>query len=76
MSLKIQHAELSSLRAQMSQQGDGAAQGYNCSHCKSALHGGGRVSCPWKNKTGSEAKKGATAFMLRMSEGVIAAATP
>ena len=72
MSLKIQNAEIKTLRAQMSNQtgdGGGAGSGYACSHCKSALHGGGRAACPWKDKTSSEAKKGAAAFMLRMSTG-------
>ena len=71
MSLKLQHAEIASLRAQLqgSEGGGELTRGYGCSHCKSALHGGGRTACPWKNKTPAEAKKGATAFMLRMSEG-------
>ena len=75
MSLKIQENEITSLRSQMVQ-GDGAGQGYACSHCKSGLHGGGRTSCPWVNKSSSEAKKAANAFMLRMSDGTVTAATP
>ena len=70
MSLKLQQGELSSLRAQITQTStDGGSQGYSCSHCKSALHGGGRSACPWKDKGSAEAKKGAITFMLRMSEG-------
>ena len=77
MSLKLQQSELTSLRAQLAQGNtDGGTQGYNCSHCKSALHGGGKPSCPWKDKTSAEAKKGATTFMLRMSEGNVVAPTP
>ena len=72
ISLRIQQNEIISLRAQMGQ-GDGAAQGYSCSHCKSGLHGGGRTSCPWVNKNSAEAKKAANAFMLRMSDGSVAA---
>ena len=72
MSLKIQQNEITSLRSQMDQ-GDGVVQGYACSHCKTALHGGGRSSCPWVSKTSTEAKKAANAFMLRMSDGTIAA---
>ena len=71
MSLKIHHAEITALRQQMTRQGDGTGgtQGYNCSHCKSALHGGGKASCPWKDKSGTEAKRSANAFMVRMAEG-------
>ena len=70
MSLKIQNAEISTLRSQITNQVvDGGQQGYNCPHCKSALHGGGRTACPWKDKSSSDAKKGAGAFMLRMSLG-------
>ena len=47
MSLKLQHAELTSLRTQINQQHDGAGHGYTCSHCKSNLHGGGHAACPW-----------------------------
>ena len=72
MSLKIQNAEISTLRSQITNQVvDGGQQGYNCPHCKSALHGGGRTACPWKDKSSSDAKKGAAAFMLRMSTGNI-----
>ena len=73
MSLRIQQNEITSLRSQMVQ-GEGAVQGYGCSHCKTALHGGGRTSCPWVGKTSAEAKKAANAFMLRMSDGTVAAA--
>ena len=73
ISLKIQQNEIISLRAQMVV-GDGAIQGYTCSHCKSSLHGWGRASCPWIEKSSSEAKKGANAFMLRMSDGTVEAA--
>ena len=77
MSLKLQETEMSNLRSQMSQPGvEAPAQGYSCSHCKSALHGGGRASCPWINKSASEAKKGANAFMARMADGSVAAAIP
>ena len=71
MSLKIHHAEITSLRQQMTRQvnGGGGIQGYNCSHCKSALHGGGKGSCPWKNKSSSDAKKAAATFMIRMASG-------
>ena len=70
LSLKLQSAEIRTLRAQMTNQtSEGSNQGYSCSHCKSTLHGGGRTACPWKDKSGSEAKKGAAAFMLRMSTG-------
>ena len=31
--------------------------------------GGGKASCPWKDKSGAEAKKGANNFMVRMAEG-------
>ena len=75
ISLKIQQNEIISLRAQMVQ-GDGAVQGYSCSHCKSGLHGGDRASCPWINKSSAEAKKAANSFMLRMSDGTVAAAIP
>ena len=73
MSLKLQSAEISSLRSQIGQQGHdaGGTQGYNCSHCKSALHGGGKGSCPWKDKSSSEAKKAAAAFMVRMASGEV-----
>jgi hypothetical protein len=78
MSLKLQYAELTSLRAQVQGNGEtgGIVHGYGCSHCKSGLHGGGRTACPWKDKTSNEAKKCAATFMLRMSDGSIAAATP
>ena len=70
MSLRIQNAEISTLRAQLTtQNNEGSGQGYSCLHCKSALHGGGRTSCPWKDKSSADAKKGAAAFMLRMSAG-------
>lgn len=72
MSLKVQNAEIKTLRAQMSNQtgeGGGSVSGYTCSWCKSALHVGGRNTCPWKDKTSSEAKKEAAAFMLKMSTG-------
>ena len=47
MSLKLQHAEIASLRAQLQgSEGGEIARGYGCSHCKSALHGGGRTACP------------------------------
>ena len=74
MSLKLQETEISNIRSQLSQPGVEAAQGYSCSHCKSALHGGGRTSCPWVNKSASEAKKAANAFMARMADGSVAAA--
>ena len=73
ISLKIQQNEIISLRAQMVV-GGGAIQGYAFSNCKSGLHGGGRASCPWIDKSSSEAKKGANAFMLCMSDGTVAAA--
>ena len=75
ISLKIQQNEIISPRAQMGQ-GNGAMQGYSSSHCKSGLHGGGRASCPWVNKSSAEAKKAANAFMLRMLDGSVAAAIP
>ena len=76
-SLKLQQNEITTLRSQMlSQNTDGGSQGYNCSHCKSALHGGGRNSCPWKDKTPAEAKKGAATFMVRMAEGAAAGGVP
>ena len=72
MSLKLQSAEISSLRSQLGQQGeDGGTQGYNCSHCKSSLHGGGKGACPWKDKSSNEAKKSAAAFMVRMASGTV-----
>ena len=73
-SLKIQRAEINSLRTQVMSvgAGDGANTGYSCSHCKSGLHGGGRGSCPWKDKLPADAKTGAAAFMLRISEGAAA----
>ena len=76
MSLKLQHAEITSLRTQLlgTADGGGVVQGYGCSHCKSGLHGGGRTACPWKDKSSADAKKGAAAFMLRMSDGSIAGA--
>ena len=37
---------------------------------------GGGNSCPWKEKSSAEAKKGAAAFMLRMSDGVATSGTP
>ena len=77
MSLKLQNAEISSLRNQLGQQGnDGGIQGYNCSHCKSALHGGGKGACPWKDKSSNEAKKAAAAFMVRMANGLVETPTP
>ena len=78
MSLKLQHAEITSLRAQVQGSGEtgGIVHGYGCSHCKSGLHGGGRTACPWKDKPSNEAKKAASNFMLRMSDGSVAAATP
>ena len=78
MSLKLQHAEITSLRTQLQGSGEtgGIAHGYGCSHCKSGLHGGGRTACPWKNMTSTKAKEAAAAFMLRMSDGSVAAATP
>ena len=69
MSLKLQSAEISSLRTQLVHGGDSGTQGYNCSHCKSALHGGGKGSCPWKDKGSSDAKKAAATFMVRMASG-------
>ena len=76
MSLKLQHAELTSLRAQVQGNGEtgGIIHGYGCSHCKSGLHGGGRTACPWKDKSSTDAKKGAAAFMLRMSDGSVVGA--
>lgn len=70
MSLKMQHAEITSLCQQIVRQGDGGdgSQGYNCLHCKSALYGGGKQSCPWKDKSGTEAKKCINAFIVRMAE--------
>ena len=48
MSLKLQQNEIISFRFQMVQ-GDGAAQGYACSHCKSAIHGGANfMSMDWE----------------------------
>ena len=77
MSLKLQQSEIATLRSQMSQiGGDGASQGYNCSHCKSVLHGGGRSAYPWKDKTAAEAKRGEVSFMLRMTEGPVAPVIP
>ena len=76
MSLRLQQTEISNLRSQLSRPGVEAAQGYSCSHCKSALHGGGRTSCPWINKSGTEAKKAANTFMARMADGTVAAAIP
>ena len=76
MSLKLQQTEISNLRSQMSQPGVEAARGYSCSHCKIALHGGGRAPCPWVNKTSAEAKMAANTFMARMADGTVAAATP
>ena len=74
MSLKLQNAELNSLHSQLNNQdGDGASQGYAYSHCKSALHGGGRGACPWKDKTPAESKKAASTVLLRMAEGNAAA---
>ena len=70
MSMKLQNAELITLRTQMTNQGgDGGSQGYSCSHCKSALHGGGRGACPWKEKTPAEAKKAATAVLVSLAAG-------
>ena len=71
MSLKLQSAEISSLRTQLVHGGDSGTQGYNCSHCKSALHGGGKGSCPWKDKGSSDAKKAAATFMVRMASGKV-----
>ena len=77
MSMKLQSAEISSLRSQLGRQGgDGGTQGYNCSHCKSSLHGGGKGSCPWKDKDSSEAKKAAASFMVRFASGAIDPPTP
>jgi len=76
MSLRLQETEISNIRSRLSQPGVEATQGYNCSHCKSALHGGGRTSCPWINKPAAEAKKAANAFMARMADGSVAAAIP
>ena len=74
MSLKIHQTEITTLCSQMTQQGgDGVMQGYNYSHCKSALRG---ASCPWKENIPSEAKKGETSFMLRMNDGSLAAGPP
>lgn len=69
MSLKIYHVELTSLRAQMTQQLYGLTQRYNCSHYKSALYGGGRMTCPYKDKPGTDSKQGSNAFILRMVDG-------
>ena len=55
-SLKLQQAEISNLRSKMIQPGVEVAQGYSNLHCESALHGGGRTSCPWVNKTSVKAK--------------------
>ena len=78
MSLKLQHAEITPLRTQLQGSGEtgGIAHGYGCSHCKSGLHGGDRTACPWKNMTSNKAKEAAATFMLRMSDGSVAAATP
>ena len=61
----------------MSQKGgDGASQGYSCSHCKSALYGGGSTSCPWEDKTVAEAKREAAAFMIRVTNEPVAPVIP
>ena len=77
MSLKLQHVELTSLRAQVQGNGEtgGIVHGYGCSHCKSGFHGGDRIAFPWKDKTSAEAKKCATTFILRMSDGSVEGAT-
>ena len=70
MSLKLQHAEITCLRAQLQKsEGSEVAKGYGCSHCKSALHGGGRTAYPWKDKTSAEVKRCAAAFMMQVAEG-------
>ena len=43
------------------------AQGYNCSHYKSALYGKGKTPCPWKDKYSAIAKEDENTFMVRMA---------
>ena len=66
------------MRAQLASQSGEAAggQGYSCSHCKSDLHGGGRAACPWKDKSSSDSKKAAAAFMVRVASGNVEAPAP
>jgi hypothetical protein len=71
LSLKIQQKEIANFRTTMKNRSanNGGPQAYSCSHCKSALHGGGRSVCPWKNKTATQARSLAAKALVNLAGG-------
>ena len=46
-----------------------------CSHCKTALHGGGKTNCPWKDTSATEARRRARQALISLeTPGGLAAA--